>query len=961
MSPTASQAEPSRPEADLARLDATAAAVTPGVYPTRWEADVALADGGTVHVRPVRPDDAALVEAFHARQSRESIYFRYFSPMPSLSRRELDRLTKVDYLDHLTFIAVLGDQIIGMAGYDRRSRSDEAEVAFITDDEHHGRGLATVLLEWLVVAARETGFRRLTAQVLPNNRRMLAVFHTTGFETSSTFDEGVVEVHLGLEPTAAARAAVEERGRRAEARSVVRLMSPTSIAVIGAGRDRGGLGHEVFRNLLTHDFNGPVYPVNPQGGHVASVPSYPTVLDIPQDVDLAVIAVPAHEVLGVVDQCARKRVQGLVVISAGLHGAGPLGDAAERALVERARSQGMRLIGPESLGVINTDPEVALHASIATLDVPVGRVGFLTQSGTLGIAAIEHASRVGLGFSTFVDAGAKADVSGNDMLQYWEDDERTSVVALYLESFGNPRKFTRIARRLSRRKPIIAVKAVGSVPSWRSRGGDSVSWVEPISAADRSDRERVVIPADRPTWPSDGTVAAMLSQSGVMRVDTPTELFDLARVAAVQPVPSGRRVAIVSNSRGSSNLTLDAIYGAGLAPASLSDATRGHLAAELSEGAAVTNPVDLTFAAGPAAYEVALAAVLADEGVDSVIVVYAPPSQSERVAVGEAIVRAVEAARQASTDQATTSATTRAPVAVVATFLGAEIDAPLGQDPIQIPLFEFPNGAARVLGQLTRHGEYLSEPEGELPVFDPAELDGARERLTELLATSDESRWLDTDEAAGLLAEIGLDMMPFRLVDSADEAVQAAEALGHPVVIKATGLARLSKSESGGVALDVHGADEVRAAYERMVGLLGPAMQPAMVQSMAASGLDVLVAGHQDRTYGSIVSLGLGGSVADANPRRAVRVLPLTDLDAARLILASPLANLLPSSPGAQRTPHLESLLVRLGWVVEQLPELADIELNPVLAAGDSVSITAARIRVARSTWEPEPDVRRLQ
>ncbi|MGZ4710835.1 MAG: GNAT family N-acetyltransferase, partial [Acidimicrobiales bacterium] len=273
-------------------------------YPTRWEADVALADGGTVHIRPVRPDDAELVEAFHNRQSRESIYFRYFSPMPRLSRRELDRLTKVDYLDHLSLVAMLGGEIIGMAGYDRWTGRDEAEVAFITDDAHHGRGLATVLLEWLVVAAREVGFRGLTAQVLPSNRSMLAVFHQVGFEATSSFGDGVIEVKLGLEPTPEALAAVDERAQRAEARSVERLISPTSVAVIGAGRERGGLGHEVFRNLLAHDFMGPVYPVNPQGGHVASVPSYETVLDIPHEVDLAVIAVPAHEVLAVVDQCA---------------------------------------------------------------------------------------------------------------------------------------------------------------------------------------------------------------------------------------------------------------------------------------------------------------------------------------------------------------------------------------------------------------------------------------------------------------------------------------------------------------------------------------------------------------------------------------------------------------------------------------------------------------------------------
>jgi len=913
----------------------------PPAYPDRWVADVALADGGTVQVRPVRTEDGPLLEAFHARQSRESIYFRYFSPMPRLSARELDRLTQVDYFDHLTFAALLGGEVIGLAGYDRWGTRDEAEVAFITDDQHHGRGLATVLLEWLVVAAREVGFRALVAQVLPTNRGMLAVFHQAGFEATSTFTDGVVEVRMSLEPTPSALEAVEGRARRAEARSVERLINPTSVAVIGAGRERGGLGHEVFRNLLSHDFMGPVYAVNPLGGHVASVPSYATVLDIPDDVDVAVIAVPANEVMAVVDQCARKRVQGLVVMSAGFHGAaGPPGETAERALVERARSQGMRVIGPESLGVINTDPDVALHATISTVDVLRGRVGFLTQSGTLGIAALQHARRVGLGISTFIDVGAKADVSGNDVLQYWEEDERTDVVLLYLESFGNPRKFTRIVRRLSRHKPVVAVKAAESVPGRGRlsgpRSGGTDAW-----------------PRD-PDWPADATIGAMLAESGVIRVDTPTELFDVARVLVHQPTPTGRRVALVSNSHGSSNLALDACWGAGLVPAELGAGTRGRLTSQLPSGAEVTNPVDLTFAADAGAYEMAVGEVLADPGVDAVIVVYAPPAREERRAVGDAIVRAVEEdARRAGQR----GETRRVPV--VATFLGADIDAPLGHDQVFIPLFEFPNGAARVLGRMADHGAWLAQPEGVYPDADPAELGPARVLVAELLERHPEGAWLDVEETFELLGLIGLPMTAFRLVYSADEAVAAAEELGHPVVVKATGLERLSKSEAGGVALDVHGADEVRAAHERMSAALGDAMVPAIVQCMAPAGVDVRVATHQQPLYGAVISLGLGGSAAQANLERAVRVLPLTDADALRLIETSPLIPLF-NEQGPRGVIDLQEVLVRAAWVVEHLPEVADLELNPVLAADDAVSITAARVRVAPATWTPEPDVRRL-
>jgi acyl-CoA synthetase (NDP forming)/RimJ/RimL family protein N-acetyltransferase len=899
-----------------------AARETIAADPARWQGDVALIDGGTVHIRPVRSDDVALLEAFHARQSRESIYFRYFSPMPTLSRRELDRLTNADHLDHLTFVALLAGDAIGLAGYDRIGRTDAAEVSFITDDQHHGRGLATVLLEWLVVAAREAGFGKLVANVLPTNRSMLGVFHQTGFETTSTFDEGVVEVSLGLEPTEEAAAAIDERGRRSEGRSVERLVCPTSVAVVGAGRERGGLGHEVLRSLLAHDFRGPVYPVNPQGGHVASVPSYASVLDIPHDVDLAVVAVPADEVRGVVEQCARKRVQGLVVMSAGLHGTSsiagppPTVPSAEpdqaRALVELARSHGMRLIGPESLGVINTDPTVDLHASIAPIDVLPGRVGFVTQSGTLGIAALEHASRVGLGFSTFIDIGARADVSGNDVLQYWEEDDRTDVVLLYLESFGNPRKFTRIARRLARHKPIIAVKSGG----------------------DRSGREAT-------------TVAALLDQSGVLRVDTPTQLFDLARVLVDQPVPAGRRVAVVSNSRGASNLTVDALRGAGLEAATPSDATCTALAADVDAAVVGGEVVDLGFAAGPDEYEAALRLVLADEAVDAVIVVYAPPGTADREAVGRAIVRA------------TAPSTRRVPV--LATFLGAAIAAPLAGFGVRIPLFEFPDGAAQVLGAMARRGAFLAEPVGTPPDLDPSTLDGARELVAAHLDAGAEPGWLGIDAAAQLLDTLSISLIPYRLVGSGDEAVAAAEEIGHPVVLKATGLPRLRPTEAGGVALDVHGPDEVRAAYGRMRALLGEAMCPAMVQRMAPGGLDVVVAGHQDAAQGPVIALGFGGSVADANPRRAVRVTPITDADARRAIRSSPVGRfVVTSEEGGPPTP-LESLVMRIGWIVEQIPEIADLELNPVLAGDEAVSITAARIRLAAVPAVPEPDVRRLR
>jgi acyl-CoA synthetase (NDP forming)/GNAT superfamily N-acetyltransferase len=710
--------------------------VPPG-YPARWEFDAVLTDGGTVHIRPVVPADAEAIDAFHVRQSRETIYFRYFSPLPRLSARDLDRIVNIDYLTHMGLVALLGDEVVGLASYDMWPDHNEAEVAFIVDDAHQGRGLATVLLEYLAVAARENGLDGLTATVLPTNRKMLGVFHDAGFQVASAFEEGVIEVRLGIEPTEEGRLVIEDRERRSEAASVTRLLSPASIAVIGAGRERGGIGHEVFRNLVAGGFDGPVYPVNPAGGHVASVRAYQSVLDIPDAVDLAVVAVPAGGVLDVVEECGRKRVRGLVIFSAGFD---RLPEGTEERIVERAHATGMRVIGPESMGVINTAPGVSLIASFGEVAVRPGNVGFLTQSGTLGLAALDHAHRLGVGFSTFVDVGSKIDVSGNDLLQFWATDERTTVVALHLQSFGNPRKFTRIVRDLARAKPVVAVKSGRARPG----AGEAKRMGESWSAGDLT----------------DAATDAMLAQSGVIRVETPTQLFDAARVLSSQPVPAGRRVAIVSNARGASVLAVDACIGAGLETPEPSAATVAALAGRLPEGARLSNPFELTWEAGPDAFRAAVSAALADDAFDSVVVLYAPPVQPRPAEVAAAVGDAMAGADKP----------------VIATFLGSEPGDEVDGVRPGVPLFRFPSEGARTLGRLAAYGEWLSRPAGTLPSAEELGLDVAavQARVAELLVADPEGRRLEHAEAADLLALAGLPACPTVMVVGPDEAVAAA-------------------------------------------------------------------------------------------------------------------------------------------------------------------------------------------
>ena len=453
-------------------IAATTAPVPPG-YPAGWEADVVLADGGTARIRPIRPDDGPRIVDFHGRQSPESIYFRYFTPRPRLPEQEVERLTHIDYADRMAFVALRDDVLVGVARYDRLPTRSEAEVAFFVDDRHQGRGIATVLLEYLAEAARRTGIAAFTATVLPSNGRMVAVFRNAGFTAASRFGDGVIEVRLDLQPTPEAEAAITARAQRAEAEAVRRLLAPRSVAVIGAGRDPSGVGHAVLRNLLEHEFAGPVHAVNPTADQVAGVTAVHDINDIDGPVDLAIVVVPASQVPAVVEDCGRKGVPAVIVISAGFAEAGPEGAALSAAALRAARRFGTRLLGPNCLGVINTDPQVRLHATFATPDPRPGPVALLSESGTIGGVILDHIGDAGLGASSFAAIGNRADVSANDMLQYWADDPRTELVLLYLESFGNARKFSRIARDLGRTKPIVAVKSRGAARAYPTDGAEA--------------------------------------------------------------------------------------------------------------------------------------------------------------------------------------------------------------------------------------------------------------------------------------------------------------------------------------------------------------------------------------------------------------------------------------------------------------------------------------------------------
>ncbi|HET8929479.1 MAG TPA: GNAT family N-acetyltransferase [Acidimicrobiales bacterium] len=878
--------------------------------PGTWEADVLLADGGTMHLRPIGPGDAGLLEAFHARQSPESIYYRYFSPRPSLSKADLERLTRVDYVDRMAFIGLIGAELVGVARYDRYPTTEVAEVAFFTDEEHRGRGVATILLEYLAAAARVTGLSGFVAQVLPENRRMLSVFARAGFDVRSNFADGVIEVTLGIEPTDEARRLVSERAQAAFSKSVHRLLAPRSVAVIGASRRPEKIGNLVFRSILEGGFTGTVVPVNSAADQVAGVRAWPSIAAVPDDIDVAVVCVPRDAVAGVVTDCARRHVHALVIISAGFSDLDEEGAELERTVVARARRWGMRVLGPNSMGVINTADGVELKATFVDVHPRPGTIGVSSQSGTLGAAIIEHAARRGLGISTFVSLGNQSDVSNSDLLSYWEDDDDTDLVLLYLESFGDPSTFARTTRHLARAKPVVAVKSGGALPL--DSGGTGL--------------------------PLTGNIDALLTQTGMIRVDTLSELLDVALVLTHQPIARGRRLAILSNARSPAVLALDAASGVDLVPAEVSYAGRA-------------NPVDLGFDVDPATFADALGVLCHDPGVDAVLVLCTPSTPGAIDAFEPLIIEAAAGS----------------PVPVVATYLGLKPRANPPR-PSAVPVFAFPESAVRAVGRIARYGEWLERDPGRLPETDLVFID-------ELHAVVDEARltgsgWLDHDIAARVVAAAGASLVDRIVVHSAIEAIAAAETIGWPVALKAAGLARPAKTEAGGVAVDVHDADELVRAYARMQSLLGEAMDTCVVQQMAGSGVDVRIGLVRNDLVGAVLTLELDRAfVPDATPP-AVQVVPCSDTDAHSMVERAGLIGAFADPQvgsahlvGVDANAAVESvvqLLQQLSVTAESFPEIAAIVLDPVIVSAGRASVTDVRVRLDLVAPEERLPVRRL-
>jgi acetyl coenzyme A synthetase (ADP forming)-like protein len=894
----------------------------------KTDGDVVLRDGSTVHVRMMRPGDEQGLLVLFQSLSEESRWFRFFSPTTgSALAAEAHREANLDRTFGLIAFSGADERVVGHAFYAEIDDS-RAEVAFTIATDFQRRGLATILLGQLADVAAANGTQVFEAEVVASNHGMLHVFRESGFPIEVSAAAGQLHVTF---PTAFTREAIERFEHREGSAAVNALklfFNPRAVAVVGASRRRGTIGGEIFHNLLSYGFQGAVYPVNPNAKVIQSVPAYASVESIPEPIDLAVIVVPAANVIDAVTACGRKGVKALVVISAGFSETGPAGHARQAELLRVCREAGMRLIGPNCMGIANTDPAVRLDATFAATEPTAGRVGFSSQSGAVGLAILEYASSLGVGLSTFISVGNKADISGNDLLRYWESDEGTDVILLYLESFGNPKKFSQIARRVGRKKPIVVVK------SGRSAAG----------ARATSSHTGALIAA------SDVTVDALFRQAGVIRTDTLQELFDVASLLANQPLPRGNRVGIITNAGGPGILCADACEARGLEVPLLSDESQRQLRDFLLPGASASNPVDMIASAPGEHYQKAIEIVAADPNVDAVIVIFTPPLVTRAEDVAQAIV--VAAAARVDKDR---------PILTV--FLSASsAPAELRSPAARIPCYAFPETAAIALARAARYHEWRERTETLPPLFDNIRRDEAAAIVATALTRGD--GWLANEEVATLFSCYGLPLIEQRLVTTPEEGAAVAEQMNCEVALKVIAPGVIHKTEAGGVRLRLKGAAQVRTAAREMTAQLsarGQAPSGFLIQRMAESGVEMIVGVVHDPQFGPVVACGAGGVQVELLRDVSVRLTPLAREDAAEMIRGLKTYPLLIGFRGAPPcdVAALEDGLLRVSAMVEDIPQIVELDCNPLVVLQRGAVILDARVRLAPVETPPLFGVRR--
>ncbi len=913
-----------------ARRDDDRFGMEQGVHPgppmqtSAYARDVVLRDGESVLVRAIRPDDKARLLDLFQRLSVRSIRHRFLGAKSTLSETELRYLTEVDFRTHVALAAVSHrgglEHIVGVGRYLWTDDVGVApsEVAFAVADADQGRGIGTLLLEHLSAIASSQGVTQFEADVEADNADMMTVFEDSGFTVRTSIDRGVFHVVFPTRGTERFMAASLERERRAAAESVHALFAPRSVAIVGASPRPDTIGHALISNVVGRGFGGPIYPVHPTAREIAGRPCYPSLAACPGPVDLAVIAVPAPAVEAVMLEAARVGVRGAVVISSGFGECATDGRAAEARLREIARSAGMRLVGPNCMGLLNTDPAVHLDVTFSPVAPPPGNVSMLSQSGALGLAIIDHARRLDIGIAQFVSVGNKADVSSNDVIAAWKDDPRTEVIALYLESLGNPRKFARLAPEVARAKPIVAVKSGRSAAGTRAARSHSAALAS-----------------------VDIGVDALFAQAGVIRTGTLEELFDVVALLSSQPVPRGPRVAVVTNAGGPGILLADACEAHELSLPELAPATVERLRAYLPSQAGLSNPIDMIASASPADYQRTIEIVGNDPGVDALVVLYVPPLVTRPEEIAGAIARGAAAVPP------------EIPIASV--FLSSRgTPAALAGGPRgRIPSYSFPENAAIALAAAVRYGAWRRRPPGETLRFEPEREHALRAIVAKARAELPQGGWMAPDTTAALLTEAGIPLAASaRAVADPAAAAAAAEELSFPVVLKAISSTVLHKSEAGGVVLGLRSAAEVRDAAAAMIARFqrdAALLDGFWVQRQVPRGVEALVGITTDPSLGPLVVAGMGGVQVELLRDVSVRLTPLSDLDAAEMLgslRTRPLLDGFRGSPPADKDALID-VIRRVAALAEIAPELAELDLNPVILHVDGAVAVDARVRLA--------------
>jgi acetyltransferase len=890
----------------------------------RYSATVALKDGSSLHLRPIQTTDEERIMALFTRLSKQTIYLRFHHVLTHMSREEAHRVCSVDYVNTFALVATLGEgseeRIIAVGRYARQPGADRAQIAFEVEDKYQGLGIGSHLLDHLAFIARDRGIKKFEAEVLAENQDMMNVLINSGFTMQRQVQGTVYIGILDLAPTEVVEQKSFEREKVSSVASLRAFLNPKSVAVIGASRRPSTIGNFVFRNLIQQDFRGVVYPVNPNAEVIAAIKAYPSVLDIPGDVDLAIIVVPPDHVQQVVEECARKGVRGVVALTSGFAEIGKEGAERQDKLVKTIRSYGMRMLGPNCMGMINTNPNINLNATFSNIFPAHGNIAFATQSGVLGSAILMYANTLNIGLSTFVSIGNRADISSNELLQYWEDDPDTDVVLLYLESFGNPKKFARIARSITAHKPVVSVTSSSATHHVRD-----TSSATGAMATDEVATE------------------ALFKQAGIIRVDTLEDLFDTGSLLANQPLPSGNRVVIISNAGGPGLLTAEACRARGLDVSRLSESTASNLRPVLSPRANLSNPIDISPEGTIDQYREALKLLVTDNNTDIVIAIFIP-----------AIMRLPEEFASMIKDVAPAFRVKGKPL--VTSFLGLRgprIE--LGSsEKGYVPSFAFPEATAGALSRALEFNQRLKKPIGKIPEFPDIRKEKASEIINLALQRSGKSQtWLDAESITGLLDCYGIKVVPLKIAKTPIEASAAAEEVGCPVAVKILSSAVTQKTDVQGVILDCRSRGEVEEAYQHIAENMNAIgrredMDGVIIQKMVQGGVEVIVGVTEHPSFGPLIMFGLGGVYVELFKDVTFNLHPVTDIDAHDMVRSVKAYQLLEGWRGSPRADiaSIEELILRISAMIEDNPQILEMDLNPVkvLPEGNGYLVVDGRI-----------------